>query len=465
MWYREIQIRAWLKSAGRAQVLVHSSPVGDMRRPVAVRFDPSLAAGLRDVFSAALEGMWFAAGDEALERVADIGRALAAVLLPAPVLNRLVGSLGGIGEGAGLRVRLCLDAGLMDLPWELLYRPDVEGAAQGAGFLVLDPRLSLVREAPRVEQPLPESVGPERLVCSGTFWASDRGPFDRWGVRSEFDRLAKALGPYSEYLTSEFVRTDEGLPAALAGGAAVFHYIGHVTNYRGACYLECVHPAEGVHQRLSGEQVAALLRQARVRLAVFNACYSGRWEFIEPIVRTEVRAVIGVHDVVSTAGAAAFSSAVYAALGTGLTLDEAVSWGRARMRELDQFPGKRSYEWGGYTVYMPSADPVLFPRGDKRARAQQGDVSRDREETVRRVARPLPEGVRMVEALCALDPGEFETVVTGLGVPPSGLADRDQRSRANDLYRRAARENQVDILWQLTDKFLSATRDDSGSRA
>ena len=41
MDFHDFQIRAWQSDASHAQVLVHSSPVGDMREPVTVRLESS----------------------------------------------------------------------------------------------------------------------------------------------------------------------------------------------------------------------------------------------------------------------------------------------------------------------------------------------------------------------------------------------------------------------------------------
>lgn len=50
----------------------------------------------------------------------------------------------------GLRIRLCLDDDLIDLPWEFLYRPDGDAPAAQSGFLLTDGSISLTREPPSI---------------------------------------------------------------------------------------------------------------------------------------------------------------------------------------------------------------------------------------------------------------------------------------------------------------------------
>jgi hypothetical protein len=456
--YREFHIRAWQDGPGYARVLVHRSPVGDMREPYRVPFDDALLRTLPTLFDGPFPGLWFADRDRTFGRVAAFGRALAAVLLPPPVLALLVGSLGALREDTGLRVRLCLDPNLIDLPWEFLYRPDVDGEPHTRGFLALDPRVSLVREASRIDDPIPEPDTAERLLYAGTYWSTAAGRVDKWSVKSEYDGVVRALARLQDSLIPTFIRSDEDLAAALAEPAAVFHYTGHTYSEQVTGYLERIHVEPGspavrpADARMSSERLATLLRLARTRLAVFSACNSGRWSFVEPLLRNDLRALIGVQEVVSNVGAAAFSDALYSTLASGLSLDEAVSWGRARVAEVDAIPGTHCYEWGAFMAYVTCTDAVLLPRGD-RVRDRQGEVRRARDETTRRLSDPLPQSVLVVEALGGLLPGEFATVALGAGLGPADLGGPDQRSQAVTLYRFAERGGKLDLLRHLIRRY------------
>ncbi len=89
-------------------MLAHSTPAGGMRHPVAVRLGEFRADDYRPPVDALLS-----AG-------AEIGRELSRLLLPDEIWHRLGASLRKIAPqaGLGLRLRLCLDDDLIDLPWE-----------------------------------------------------------------------------------------------------------------------------------------------------------------------------------------------------------------------------------------------------------------------------------------------------------------------------------------------------------
>ena len=95
-----------------------------MRHPVAVK----LGAFVQDDYRLPVEA--------SLAKGAEVGRQLARLLLPDDVWRLLGESLRIIVPQAtlGLRLRLCLDDDLIDLPWEFLYRRDVEAQRHGAAF-------------------------------------------------------------------------------------------------------------------------------------------------------------------------------------------------------------------------------------------------------------------------------------------------------------------------------------------
>ena len=126
----DFAIRAW-REGPYLQVIAHSTPAGGMRHPVAVRLGELVAEQYRVPV------------DAPLVKGAEIGRRLARLLLPDEVWRLLGESLQIIAPQAslGLRLRLCLDDDLIDLPWEYLYRRDVEAPAARSGFLLMDGRV------------------------------------------------------------------------------------------------------------------------------------------------------------------------------------------------------------------------------------------------------------------------------------------------------------------------------------
>lgn len=82
------------------------------------------------------------------EDATTIGKRLAQLLFPGKAFHLFAESVAAVlaRPNRGLRIRLGMDASLLDLPWEYLYRPDCLG--QGiSGFLLLDPSISMVRHA------------------------------------------------------------------------------------------------------------------------------------------------------------------------------------------------------------------------------------------------------------------------------------------------------------------------------
>ena len=133
----DFSLRAW-REGPYLQIIAHSTPAGGMRQPVTVKLGTFAADDYRLPV------------DASLAKGAELGHQLARLLLPDEVWRMLGESLQIIAPqaGLGLRLRLCLDDDLIDLPWEFLYRRDVEAPAARSGFLLLDGRISLVREPP-----------------------------------------------------------------------------------------------------------------------------------------------------------------------------------------------------------------------------------------------------------------------------------------------------------------------------
>ncbi len=369
--FADFQLRAWKADRSHVQVLVHASPAGGMRQPVTGRFDPGRIAGIR---KAVEEDMAAAAGD--LGRMIDVGRGLAEVLLPEPVLTLLVRSLERLRPRDGLRLRLCLDEDLIDLPWEFLYRPNAGDGESLGGFLALDHRIALVREPPTALLRISPSSRRQRLVFAGTLY-TDAGNPDLWDVRGEHERLVTALAPVADYMSVPFVSAaGNNIERALATPAAIFHYSGHTDVAEGHGYLVRDLQQGQVGGTLLSEALDGLLVRAGTRLAAFSACNSGRWSFVGPLIRAGVPVVIGVQGTVFNVTAAAFFEKLYASLALGMSLDEAVSWARLHLLEPGVGLPQDSSEWGAFMVYMPTTEAVLFPRPRTRAVRQRQDAAR-----------------------------------------------------------------------------------------
>jgi hypothetical protein len=409
--FADFELRAWAEEGGTVQVLVHNSPAGDTRRPVEVDADLDRLRGIRQTLDtiqwrrpAPRDSSQLSEASPGLQLMAQAGRELTRVLLPTPVFALLQRSLDRIAPDS-LRIRLCLDASLVDLPWEFLYRPDLPGEDALAGFLVLDSRISLVREAP-VLVPGPVAPGEkQRMVFAGAPFRIGDG--DYWGVQREYQHLEEALQGVADLLAIEYVSAAaEGIPMACLEPASMFHYTGHTDRYddrgflvqemgpergQGGQYQVWEHPSYveqyGVERLyvdlMYAEELAASLRRAGVRLAVFSACNSGRWPFVRPLLRAGLPAVIGNQGMVSAGGARGFCHKLYTSLAIGLSLDEAVTWARLHLLEPGVSRLRESYEWGTFMVYMPSTESVLFPQpAEREAQKRQAQARLERLETI-----------------------------------------------------------------------------------
>ena len=366
----EFQIRAWQMDDAHAQVLVHSSPAGDIRKPLTVPCNLHQLDQARGLFQQ--NGWFLEPGVEG--RLFQIGRQLADLLLPRPVYALLASSLQTLEPGSILRIRLCLDAALVDLPWEYLYRPDVQDAASLTGFLLFDHRISLVREAPVTAGASSALTDRQRMICVGALWSAGQIEQDPWGVQAEYHKLAESLAPVGEFLSLEFLPAAGDMEGALGQPAAILHYSGHTDADRGSGYLvrqvRTDRPGSdrvASVDKLHSFELANLLQRARIRLAVFSACNSGRWAFVEPLLRAGLPALIGAQGLVSVQGAQLFCETLYARLAVGLSLDEALIGARFQLLKEGGFSGRESLEWGTFMAYMPAAEAVLLPRAAEQA--------------------------------------------------------------------------------------------------
>ncbi len=403
MEFFDFEVRAWQADAAHVQVLVHSSPAGDMRQPVTVTFDAAVVEAFRAIFADR------AAGEPTVNRSDLItgGQQLAAILLPPPVYSLLIRSLERISPDDGLRIRLCLDSALVDLPWECLYRPEATGQDTAAGFLALDSRISLVREAPGRSAGTSPTRRKQHLLFAGAPFMV-RGE-DWWGVEPERQKLLEALKPVNDFLSVESVTGAQmSFEASLARAPAdIFHYSGHtdasadgtgflVEDMRVAPtndprYVVWRHPA---YKRQYGtdhlyvdlvyvEYLSGLLRRAGTKLAVFSACNSGRWPFVEPLLRAGLPVVIGTQGWVNYPATVAFCHRLYGALVIGLSLDEAVTWARLHLLEPTALPEEWRWQWAMFMVYMPTPEAVLFPKPKRPAvRERQEAMRSQRQQTV-----------------------------------------------------------------------------------
>jgi hypothetical protein len=378
-----IRARDWQDRQFKVEVI--SSPVDRMREPAVSTYDEAaLARPLHNLERKRIH----------LEDLIALGEALADMLLPPAVREMLLRSLSAIGPEQGLRLRLVLDdPQSANLPWEYLYlrrtggdpaepvaapprsawrsqggqvhRPGT-GQASRDGFLVLDPRVSLVRHEAIPMAPGSVTATRPLKVVVGLAAPSDAPPLD---LEAERDFIRAALKDV-EGIDVDFVPklTVEKLEAA-SQGAHLFHFAGHGhfggehrAERDGAIVLE---DAEGYSYPFPAENLALTLRGAGVRVVVLGACESGRrdgvntWSGVAPaLMRAGIPGAVAMQYETYDNSASAFARRFYQSVAAGLSLDEAVGAGRLAVLNLG---GRDDVDWGVPVLYMRSPDGVIFP--------------------------------------------------------------------------------------------------------
>jgi hypothetical protein len=393
MNYIDFTIRARDWQDRQFKVEVTSSPVDRMREPAVSTYDEAaLARPLHNLERKRIH----------LKDLIALGEALADMLLPPAVRQMLLRSLSAVGPEQGLRLRLVLDdPQAANLPWEYLYLPVVPAPARPActcrhgtggsatrarvprrqvqapvprrqvqagrdGFLVLDPRISLIRHEAIPIAPASVTATRPLKVVVGLAAPFDAPPLD---LEAERDFIRAALKDV-EGIDVDFVPklTLEKLEAACQG-AHLFHFAGHGhfgaehgAERDGAIVLE---DAEGYSYPFPAENLALTLHGAGVRVVVLGACESGRrdgvntWSGVAPaLMRAGIPGAVAMQYETYDASASAFARRFYQSLAAGLSLDEAVGAGRLAMLNLG---GRDDVDWGVPVLYMRSPDGVIFP--------------------------------------------------------------------------------------------------------
>lgn len=261
-------------------------------------------------------------------------------------------------RGVGLRIRLRLDAGVLDLavlPWEFLFAPDLER------FLALSDLTPIVRyiELDRPVQPLRAHL-PLTIVAVISN-PSDANPL---AVESEWRRLQEALDPLIQRGVITLERLEAATLTALQarlrrGSVDLLHFVGHgsfdAQSNTGGLVFE---KGNGRAEMVTAETLGMLLHDHEaLRLIFLNACEGAQGGRSDPfagvaqrLVQQGAPAVLAMQFPVTDVAAIALSQVFYQALADGLPADTALSQARKAIRAAGN-----DREW---------ATPVLFSRSD-----------------------------------------------------------------------------------------------------
>lgn len=317
------------------------------------------------------------AKDIYLEDLIPLGKALLNRLLPAGAIReKFVAAVRQAPLEGGVRLRLLIrDPALQQIPWEYCYLQLIEGAENRSHFMVLQPKISLVRHPPK-EGPVPDlGMSDQGSIHMLAAMANPEAPgIPALKLSKEKRVLEKALGDFKvDGVTLAWQPiiedvTEEDLDAALTAKPDIFHFSGHgqfKEQDDWGSLLLIKEKGERNPAYLAASALADRLSAAGVRLSVLGACESGRingksgWTGVAPaLIAAGVPAVLAMQFKVLDDMAILFSQAFYLSLAAGLTIDEAVTAGRLAMLHKSSDKG---VEWGVPTLYLRATDGVLFP--------------------------------------------------------------------------------------------------------
>jgi len=357
-----------------------------------------------------------------LRKLVEFGKGLANWLLPAEstddqetIRDLFMEASKRAGNEGGVRLRLIIaDPALKQWPWEYTYfdPSGVGGPEAMSGFLVLNPRISMVRHEP-LPHPHPVIKETETDLNDSRIVIASASPKTQTelNVDQEVTYITEALQDFKvDGMRITMVPLPNATPPEVAialqgaGSTYVFHFAGHggsettkrdpfsigKTREEGILYFLDDKDTKA-EAKVRADDLAAKLQAAGVRLAVFGACYSGMrsarypWDDVAgALAKRDIPATITMQYEVIDTHAIAFTKSFYGALAAGLSLDEAMSAGRLAMygvsnAQVDQ-PG--FLEWGVPVLNSRLPDGKLFPERMQRAGATAQQLSAVIQQTV-----------------------------------------------------------------------------------
>jgi hypothetical protein len=336
--------------------------------------------------------------DADLARQIELGSRLADLLLPPYARGLFERSLAAVGDG-GLRLRLRLLEVLAPLPWEILYLLQGGGEPTPAGFLALDPRISIARHEAIAISPDWAKAGDRRRIVVAMATPPPYQDYRRLDHLPEEQRKIKqALDPMKQFLDVEYVPVydstadEEALPSAsleevssaLLPFTDIFHFSGHgdyaeemgeirgTLEGKGLLILEDGESRQAV--AIPAERVAEVIRGRGVRLVTLGACetarrdrYQVRSSVVTALLQGRIPCVVAMQFTILDDLAAAFVADFYEALADGRTIDEAISHGRQAMRVKAVGQRLHARDWAAPVLYSRVQHPFP-PIGDVGAR-------------------------------------------------------------------------------------------------
>jgi hypothetical protein len=326
-----------------------------------------------------------------------------------------------------LRLKLTIQPPeIASLPWELMC--DEDG-------IPLTTSTPIVRYFTSPDTAKPLKVQPPLRVLVSVADPRDQAPLSG---EKEKERIRQALAPLIRRglvsLTISEQATGIGLLNDLRRGVHIWHFIGHgIFNASAANGSLAFENESGDTDLIDAKRLRILLEQSTVRLAILNACETGRFS-LDPLlgiapamVRAGIPAVIAMQFAFPDTSAVEFSSMFYQALADGYPVDACVSEGRkAVITRL----GLSQPDWAIPVLYMHSPDGHLFE--------QEGAADPPQRRGAERTTERLPDALdfrdldtaTLRELLSMWTPGAARQSVAGsLRSAPSADSTQDASQR------------------------------------
>lgn len=283
-----------------------------------------------------------------------------------------------------LRLRLGFkDSRIQRLPWELLYGDD-RPLATGLDVTLCRYYQSQTVAEPTAIDPLAVASMPLRVLVS----ISAPSDQERLALRQEVQSLmANLQAAGSGHLALELTLLEQpGRPelvqALEQGNFQIFHYAGHSDAGETGGDLFLVNRQTGLTERLSGEDLAGLLVNNGIRLAVFNSCrgaytpqddHQSGWRdqnLVQALVNRGLPGVIAMAERIPDDVALTFTQLLYRNLHQGHPIDLCLS--RVRQGLMSAYGSDQPF-WVLPLLYLrPDFDGYLY-RGDGQKLALEGD--------------------------------------------------------------------------------------------
>ncbi|WP_433380616.1 CHAT domain-containing protein [Actinoplanes sp. CA-142083] len=280
---------------------------------------------------------------------------------------------------------------LAQLPWEFLYDK------RRGDYLALN--LPVVRYLDVMQPVAPVTVKLPLRILGVISHPDDR---DQLQVAAEKEALSAALAPLGDSQVQLSWLEGSGWEhlwkAARGASWHILHFIGHggFDEARGEGYLEFVDDDGGARHVYATDLGRLLHDNGSLRLAVLNACESGRASGVDTFaspaasfIRRGFPAAVAMQYEISDPAALIFAQALYGAIASGVSLDRAVTDARTTVHMTQ--PG--SLEWGTPVLYLRSRNADVFEVEDA-SRVSPADTQTDNlrraNDLVRTMKAPTP---------------------------------------------------------------------------